>query len=289
MFNANFFIEIGNSKSQYNFTKNCSWQLKTINNSIFDQWMIIIGEYPHEYDSKNYKKENLKYEQSASSSEWSLYIKQIKSANTILENDFKINIRFNNINIAAPEEYKNFIYENFFNDYFKKNICFENNGFITITTVYCKKEQFDQNSIAKFPKLEFYDIDLNYTFEFTGNDLFFEKNGYYYFLIHFQVNWYFGLAFLNKYPLIFNPETKAIYYYDNKLEETKEANNFRIDEKIIIGVVAGIIFLIIGLAAGKFFFGAKRKKKANELDDNYDYNQKEDKKNKLTGEENDIN
>ena len=285
-YNNSLITEICNSKSQNNYIKNYSWQLKTINNSNFDHWIIIIGEYPHEYDPKNFKEEQLKYVPSASMSEWSLNIRQIKSANTILQTNYRMPIKFGNIHFVAPKEYKTFIYENFFYEYIDQNICFDKKGYL-IDIVYCKKQYFDQNSIEKFPKLEFYNLDLNYTFEFTGKDLFFEKDGYYYFIIEFGTGWTFGLPLLNKYPLIFNHETRSIYYYDEKIK--KEESSFKIDGKIIVGIVVGIIFLIVGLIAGKYFFGSKRKKKANELDDDYDYNQKDEKENKLTGEGDNIN
>ena len=286
-YNYSLINEICNSKSQNNFIKNYSWQLKNINNSNFDQWIIIIGEYPHEYDSNNFKEEQLKYTPSASMIEWSLNIKQIKSANRILQTNYTIPIKFSNINFVAPEEYKIFIYDNFFNDYFEQNICFENKSSL-INIVYCKKQYFNQNSIEKFPKLEFYVLDLDYIFEFTGNDLFFEKDEYYYFMIRIGIGWSFGLSVLNKYPLIFNHETRSIYYYNENYEK-KEGSNFRIDSKIIVEIVGGIIFLIVGFIAGKYFCHDKRKKKANELDDDYDYNQQDEKENKLTGEENNIN
>ena len=288
IYNNSLIKEIYNSKSQNNFTKNYSWQLKNINNSSFDQWIIIIGEYPHEYDSKNFKEEQLKYTTTASLEEWTLNFRQIKSENTILHTNYKIPIKFSNIHFVAPKEYKTFIYENFFYDYLEQKICFEKKDDINYI-VYCKKQYLDQNTIEKFPKLEFYELNLNYTFKFTGNDLFFEKDEYYYFLIEFGVNWYFGLTFLNKYPLIFNQETRLIYYYNDefKIEETKEGTNFVLVGKIIIAIVAGIIFIIVGIIIGKYIFSTKKKKLANELDDDYDYQNK--KENKLTGEENDIN
>ena len=243
IYNYSLIKEICDSKSHNNFTKNYSWQIKNINNSNFDQWIIIIGEYPHEYDSKNYKEEQLKYTSSASTEEYTLNFRQIKSANTILQTNYKIPIKFNKINLVAPEEYKKFIYNNFFSDYLEQNICSEN-YFNDI--IYCKKKYFDQKSIEKFPKLEFYELNLNYSFEFTGNDLFFEEDGYYYFIIQFGLKWYFGLIFINKYPLIFNHETKLIYYYNDKLknEKKKDEINFGIVEKSIIVVIIGIILII---------------------------------------------
>ena len=288
-FSNNLIKDICNLKSQYNFIKDYSWQLKNINNDNFDQWQIIIGEYPHEYDPKNFKKEQLEYTPSADTQQWSLYLREIKSANTILLINVEIPFKFDCIFLIAPKEYKDFIYKEFFLDYFEQNICFEKSFYTDI--VYCKKQYFGQKAIEKFPKLEFYENHLNYTFEFTGNDLFFEKDGYYYFMIGFGISWNFGISFFKKYPLIFNHDTRAIYYYnENKNQEKNEGgNSFRIDEKVIIGIAVGVIFLIVGLIVGKYLLSNKRKKKANELDDDYDYNQQNEKEIKLNKEEKIIN
>ena len=287
IFNKSLIKEIGNLKSQYNFIKNYSWQLKNINDKNFDEWKIIIGEYPHEYDSKNFKEEQLKYTPSADMLQWTLNCHKIKSADTFLQNNYNIPLDFDSINLIASKEYKEFIYQEFFLDYFEKNICFYES--YLFDTVYCKKQYFDQNSIKKFPKLEFYEYNLNYTFEFTGNDLFFEKDGYYYFMIGLGTKWSFGLSFLKKYPLIFNHETRSIYYYNENKNDEKNQAGIIINEKVIIGIVVGIIFLAVGLIVGKYFFNTKRKKKANELDDDYDYNQQNEKENKLNQKESIIN
>ena len=268
--NNNLIKELGNLKSQLNFINNYAWQIKNTNKDNYDFWQLIIGEYPHEYDSKNFKEENLISVLSSNYIDWKMKFREISSGNISFVNKLEIGFKFNNIHIIAPEEYRLNILKNFFFDYINQNICFEEKSSLGI--IYCKKNSITQNDFEKFPKLKFYEINLNYTFEFNLNDLFIEKNEYYYFLIGFGSDWCFGLTFLKKYPLIFNHDSKAIYYYNNIVENNNSNDIFStMTVKLIIGIGIAVIFLVIGLVAGKYFFNKNKKKKANELDDDYDY------------------
>ena len=273
----NFIIEIGNLKQKLNFINGYEWQIKNINKDNYELWQLIIGEYPHEYDSKNFKEESLKYTLSTNNIEWKMTFHEIKSGNISLGNEKEVAFKFSNIHMIAPDEYRLIILENFFNEYINQSICFEEK--LNLRFIYCNKNLFTINDIKKFPKLNFYEINLNYTFELNLNDLFIEKGEYYWFLVGFGVvNWSFGLSFLKKYPLIFNHENKAIYYYiDNIVKNENKSNDKGIyltaNVSLIIGIVIAAVFLIIGFFAGKNLFNERRKKKANELDDDYDYKQ----------------
>ena len=281
----NFITELGDLKSKLNFIKNYSWQIKNVNKDNYDLWQLIIGEYPHEYDSKNFKEEILKNVLSSNGIYWKMNFRDIKSGDNSLSGDKEVDFQFNNIHMIAPEEYRSIIFEKFFLDYIDQNICFEEK--LILRVIYCKKSLFTKKDIEKFPKLKFYEMNFNYTFEFDGNDLFIEKNEYYYFLVGLSKSWSFGLSFLKKYPLIFNHENKAIYYYAENKDENENENNNSIG-KWIFAIVIGVIFLIIGLVVGKYFLNKKTKKKANELvDDDYDYKQQNE--NKLNNEGFNIN
>ena len=106
-----------------------------------------------------------------------------------------------------------------------------------------------------------------------------ESNGYYYFKIIFdRYNyriWTFGKLFLKKYQLVFNHDSKMISYYINdKKEEGKnnDDNLYKIKNKnliIIILIIIGFISFIVGLIIGSYVYGKKKKKKANEMKDEY--------------------
>ena len=91
-----------------------------------------------------------------------------------------------------------------------------------------------------------------------------------------------GLIFLKKYPIIFDDDSKIIKVmkitYDN--EDNDENNNGTGGKVILIIllsiILSGIIFGFIGLICGKKVFKV-RKKKANELDDNYEYTENKGK------------
>ena len=132
--------------------------------------------------------------------------------------------------------------------------------------VLCNKD-FDVN---KFPKMEFYSDELNYTFVFEGKDLFIfdEKNNNYLFLVIFdiynkkQTGWELGLPFLLKYKIFFdfNDESLGI------IETIKSINSNSlkgIANVIIISFLIGIIFSYLFLLPKKI----QRKKRLNELED----------------------
>ena len=82
---------------------------------------------------------------------------------------------------------------------------------------------------------------------------------------------------LKKYLTVFNIDKKQIYFYKNELkkEEVKEVKEKSFLQKYgIIILVSIIVFIIIvylfGILTGKIIF-KKRKKIANELNDNYEY------------------
>ena len=121
---------------------------------------------------------------------------------------------------------------------------------------------------------------LNYSFHFTSEDLWGEKNGFKYLkIIKQKYNneyWFLGKPFFEKYQLVFDYDNKKIGLYskifsDNDINEDKNnGHNIIIYVLIIIGlsiIIVGLIFLII-----KIYKKFPKKKKANELiDDNYVY------------------
>ena len=93
-------------------------------------------------------------------------------------------------------------------------------------------------------------------------------------------NWILGIPFLKKYRLSFNYDTKSIGYYKNDdkiiFEIKKEENNkysFFNNSffKIICIVILVVIFFILGMIYQRKIIKFPRKIKANELEDNYEY------------------
>ena len=83
--------------------------------------------------------------------------------------------------------------------------------------------------------------------------------------------WRLGKPFLVKYFFSFNFEGKTISFYD--IEENKDVNDKLLSNKtiliILIVIILGIVFLIVGYFFGKYIFICKKKnKKAEELIEN---------------------
>ena len=94
-----------------------------------------------------------------------------------------------------------------------------------------------------------------------------------------------GKPFLKKYQFSFNPDNKQIFFYSKKDDnkgKTDDLNwKLNLGTIAIIVVVTVIIVSIIFFLIFKFFIYDKinKKKRANELDDDFEYVQKNDNRN----------
>ena len=270
------------------YIDNYSWTIKFIENDTNFEGYLIIGDYPHIYESKIYDEIDLRTTlNNVAESGWNLEFKNIYFNDTYLTHYMTGIISFSTLGIIGTEEYKSKIGPDFFRYYIDKNICYEDSSSTHYFIYYCKSNLFNKTDINKFPILKFYHYQYNYTFSFSGEDLFMKSNGYYYFMIVFDRynyrQWTFGKLFLRKYQLVYNPDSKMIIYYINKKDangntNSEENTSFGIDNKnliIIILVVIGIISFIIGLIIGSFVYSKKKKTNANEMKEEYLYEKKE--------------
>jgi hypothetical protein len=175
---------------------------------------ILIGDNPHEFNSKKYNNDNY-YKSKAltwiNKLNWMIsfrnYYYYEKSTifinSTIFQDSIHAKFLFNLDIIIGIQQYYNSIKTNYFDKY--DNKC-------KMTLVYnqyriftCDKDFNTDN----FPTLYFYQKDYNYTFELTHKDLFEIRGSKKYFLIIFDTKsnypWKFGKLFLQKY--LFNFET----------------------------------------------------------------------------------
>ena len=121
--------------------------------------------------------------------------------------------------------------------------------------------------------------EFNYNFSINFEDLYVRKNNFIFLKIIFEIyqntNWILGDPFINKYLLFFDSDSKEIGFYskninDNLDKEKKEKNDdsfFVVFRKIIIGIV----LIIFGIYIGKKLFGLRRKLRANELEETFEY------------------
>ena len=273
------------------------WMLKYISD---ESGFLIFGANNLNDLIINYKPENV-YKTNIivkeSNYNWAFDIQKIICVNTTKGNDndtYIINkdITKAEINndfslIQGNYNYYSFILNNYFEKYIEKKICskfiWNKNEYSQYFIFECNKKDFNEKDLKSFPKLRFYSFLGNVQFEFDYKDLFKETKHKYFFNVIFSVYnvdyWTFGKIFLRKYLIIINSEDKIIkVYIDNnstnitniEIKRQKEKNN-KISVKQII-----IILLFISFGFLCFYFGRKfrreRKKKANELIDEYDYN-----------------
>jgi len=281
---------------------------------------LILGDYPHEYET-NKNKYNENFYRSAdvpihtfkfywdirikniymnsSDSEEIIYIKN----NNIRENE--VSLKYENLFIIGTQEYHNLIFKNFFdeNNYIKNNICIEKKipqkAFWNY--IECNNDNDDKNLFfnkTKFPSIYFESVEFNKIFELNADDLFVldKESNKYIFLIIFPTNyvetaWGLGIPFLRKYQFIFDEDKRLISYYnspDSDISENKNKND-KLNLYILIGIMSLLICLLFVLAfflIYKLINLKKRRKRANELDDGFDY---DNKYNSINNEFNDNN
>ena len=200
--------------------------------------------------------------------------------------DVQINI--NQYIILSPLIYFYKIKTYYFDYYIKEGICKINEG-IEYKTISCEKsKKFGIDNLKKFPTLFMEHHAFNYTFEFTYEDLFLEKDNNYWFLVALSSfkndleEWNMGIIFLRKYNLIFNQDSKTISFYNPNIliEDIDDKKWNRIALISILTIIVIGIFFIIGIIyiyiCKKLFKSYKGKKRINHIYDNSDY-LKEDK------------
>ena len=262
----------------------------------YNEGILFIGKLPHEYMPEKYNEENYKsfYSYQPRTMYLTNFIIEFDEIYSIVnyeKNNFvtriKTNILLNMGVIMGIKEYLEFIEKKFFNEYIKMNICqkyMTNTQSIDNFIIFScndNKELYFEN----FPTLYFNMKSQNLSLELNYNDLFKKIGNKYYFMIVFdKINvgvWRLGKPFFLKYTFVYNGDAKTIGFYSKKNTiETKEENKkitWNIELNILKIIVISLLLLIfislivvIAYSLGKKY-NLIRKKKANELDDDYDY------------------
>ena len=304
---AIFGLQMNSKVYEYNSKNNFIKNFKSNENINSTQWtfkytkedegLLIIGESPIVYDP-DFK--NKKY---------TLY--QTKAVGNSDFVDFGLDfddISINNNSIAITHvqfchEYnailvnKN-IFEQMDEIFFKKYL---DNGICTKGWVYdkygyieCDSDRFKEEDLKKFPTIFFKKADMGYIFELTYEDLFSKNiNGKIYFLIVFDLHFStmkIGKLFLKKYPFTVDNDKNTISLY--VLDDGNNNNNNNTNKKNIVLIVILVCAVVILLGVAGFLLYKlylkknKNKKRANELDEDYEYLSKE--KNRDKGEDNSV-
>ena len=273
---------------------------------------IVIGSLPHEIYPDNYDSDDLVYGKSISNSfviYWRMQFNKVYinlNNNNYYFNETTIEFKFDSNVIIGTSEYENYI-SNIFDKYITTGNCFND----TINDIkfysnkykfyYCKNSNDIKNQLYELlPKLHFYSNEFNYTFEIGNEELLKIENEYIYYKVLFNEKdknskvWYLGKPISLKYKFVFNPESKLIGFYKNYYRKESDnkpqgGNNLEIVIKILIIILLSFILIFLGIKIGKMIYGMKRKKRANELIDDYDYESHDNNKNQNNNVDNDNN
>ena len=282
-FNKNNFIKILKEK---NIINSYTFFLQ-FNKNNFNEGNLFIGNLPDEI--MNFDNENFRTTKTINQNNylfWGIQFDNISMNNEKIKDSNTVFFSYEFGLIIATKMSEEIISKNLFGLNNNNNNC--NMEEFTISEELfgeCKYNSYycDLNTnIKNFPPLEFYNKDLNYTFKFDYNDLFVKSNNRYQFLIIFEQyektnRWKFGNIFFKKFLMVFDQDKKQIGFYI-KEGKNKIKNNNNI---IIIIIMISFIFVLILFVYKLFIKKNKRKIKANELEDNYEYKSEKENYSKL--------
>jgi hypothetical protein len=283
-------------------------QKELINSYVFvldykddDNGVLYIGDYFHE-NLKDYSDENFMVTQAGYKKfkvrNWEINIDRIFSGNQIFKNETYLTLFYELGIIAAPKTYEYYINNTFFKQYLADGVCKDKLNLETVASfkkynyIECDKDKINKNT---FPRLKFYNRDMNFNFSLGYEDLFYEHENKVYFLVIFPIYgtdvqyWYMGKPFIKKYKLFLDKDRKIIGLYKNF------QNNIDDDEpneeedksytKYIITIIVLAVVLIVSIISILYYFlviKKSRRQRANELDEHIDYETKaEEEKDKL--------
>jgi len=253
---------------------------------------IVIGGLPHEIDPKHFNEKYYIYDRVPIDIyyHWHYAFKDIvydgEKLGWVKDVEFSLDFGF----ILSTDNYKKFLDQKFFKNATYVDSCKEEKVgeyFVKI----CKEKV-----IKNFKTIYFY-LSYNYIesnkknyIEFNYQDLFVKApgdNDLYYFQIVFVDNsykWIFGRPLFKKYQTVFDQDKKIIGFYTetgeynyNNYNNYNNKNKFPLVWIFVIILFICLIILII-LFYIKYPFKTK-KKKANELDDDFDYESDANKRN----------
>lgn len=246
-----------------------------------NEGLVIIGDSPLNYDSmfknKKYEEHQTQAIGESTTVDFGIDFNDI----TFGSKDFEIkHAHFNHdlgvllVNKIIYEKIKDSFFVNYLGD---KRICFEGWVYEKYGYIYCDSNKFTDSDIKSLPKLIFKQTNMNYIFELNYEDLFSkQKDGRIYFLIVFDLNYKtfkIGKPFLKKYSLTVDNKKNLITYF--RIKEENEDNGY---SRIVWIVILSVFVVILAGTTGFFaykFIKKKNKKRANELDEDYEYLGKE--------------
>ena len=264
----------------------------------FNSWngtngKLIIGSLPHEDFPDIYSKNDLEYtfipsvEFSFSTTSYimeinEVYINSINNSSYIMILNNKAELSFDTDIIIAPKVLDDELRKKFIKNFIINEKCFKDdikhsNHYNDLIFYYCHAN-IKNDLYELLPAIKFISKELNYTFEISKDELFKIEGDFIYINILFDYGkkyWVLGKSISLKYPFIFNQDSRKIGLYRNYNKKKYQKDNIKNNSiqvlKIIFALILCFILIFIGFYFGKMFYQIKRKIRANELNDNYEY------------------
>ena len=298
------------SLKKYNLIKNKIWYIDFDHKN--KNGTLIMGNYPH-FDNNIIKIEKYKlfdlnhFEKiySVVSNEkwdttWGINFNKIYLENKTNESFYEIlNKNKNNKNvilnpnfgvIIGSHSFKYIFEKTFLNKFLDNKICFQPHLYFTrnyeqksFYYYYCKADYIEQMR-KEFNTIKFEHKEFKFNFTLDFDDLYIRKKNFIFLRIIFDEsnpNWIFGSPFFSKYTFIFDSDSKEIGFYSPNINNNILGENFNKNEKgnstlkIFLHVLLGIVLIVVGIIVGKKLFGLKRKLRANELEEKFEYKPEE--------------
>ncbi len=281
-----------------------SWTLKFFNNKslhdliTYDQEKdniigeFIFGDEPSAYENDSYNFNEKGFYKinplpSKNIMDWrfnfsNIYI-SMKEGENISKIDFlddkDAQIIINYSFMSGPQYFLYFLYEHFFWQY-DGDIC-EEKDIDFYTYIECDSSF----KVETFPNITFEQRGFEYAFNLTYEDLFVfdEMSQTYIFLIFIRDSsmiWELGTVFLKKFQFVYNEDLKTIGFYKTYKGEDKKDDRLTPEDKISYTMKIVLIVVLTAIFAGLLIFigmfiqkicNKDRKKRANELKDNFEY------------------
>ncbi len=268
---------------QYNVIKN---YIYSFNYNNYNEGNLIIGEYPHQYNSKEYNIDNLKESKMYYSNKhdnFDIRFNKIYYGENKIDDFLDMEFTFDFGLIKRTDKFKENIENFFFNKLIEEKKCDRKISEEKRLFFFCN----NKNSIKKFESIKFNLREELVNLTLLYNDLFYknEKDGKYYFLIYFNVplteeekwkqrinsinnRWILGRLFLKRFLLIFDQDKRIIGFYNNKLNQNYFSKGTLLPW-ILVFICICIIFVLIFYIFS--IYKKIRRKRVNELDLIYDY------------------
>ena len=205
--------------------------------------------------------------------------------------DVEFVIKIDTEGIEIPYYIYDIFKKDIFKDYYERNICGSEDIYNHYLITFCYSNNFTNNDIINFPNIKIIKNEIDLNLSFTGEELFYKKGNKYFFKL---IGTYetqkpeikLGRFFLRKCNVIFNADSKTMTFYkiiDNDKSQYQNTERHEVKKGYITFLsytLISLIFLILGFFFGRKFCIMRRKRYANELEDNnyvYETNGKIDK------------